>query len=121
MKSVDCPHVRVGIPYGRTSIARDFYRGVLGLEEIEPSTILESGGMCFQCGSLRLHVVPDTLFSAAATAHATFIVDDLEGLVVRMLAAGHRSRVTGTLRRPYCCHTLDPFNNHLEFMQAPPR
>ena len=95
MRFVDCPHVRVGIPYDRIAIARDFYRGVLGLEEIEPSTTLETGGMCFRCGSVRLHVVPDALFSATATAHATFIVDNLEGLLVRMLAAGHRSKVIG--------------------------
>ena len=121
MKSVDCPYVRVAIPYGHASIARHFYRGVLGLEEIEPSTIVETGGLCFRCGSLRLHVVPDVLFSATATAHATFMVDNLEALVVRILAAGHRSSVIGPRGRPHCCHTLDPFRNHLEFMQAPPR
>ena len=121
MKFVDCPHVRVGIPYGRTSIARDFYCGVLGLEEIEPSPIVTMGDIWFHCGSLRLHVVPDVLFSTTATAHATFLVDSLERLVNRMLGAGHRSRVTGPLHRPHFCQTVDPFGNHLEFIQAPPR
>ena len=121
MRFVDCPHVRVGIPYGRTSIARDFYCGILGFEEVEPSPTVAMCGMWLQCGSLRLHVVPDVLFSTTTTGHATFLLDSLEGLVNRMLAAGHKARVVGPLRRPHFCQTVDPFGNHLEFMQAPPR
>ena len=50
-------HVQVAMPRGQEALARSFYGGLLGLEELpKPSATAGRGGVWFKCGEHQLHL-----------------------------------------------------------------
>lgn len=113
-------HVQVAIPSGGEEVARGFYGGLLAMDEQpKPPVLAARGGCWFVAGAAVLHLGVEAPFAPARKAHPAFVVDDLELLRDRLLAAGHdcmpsSDEIPGVQR----VHTHDPFGNRLEFQQA---
>ena len=112
-------HVQLAMPVGAEDLARGFYTGVLGLDEIaKPAVLAVRGGCWFQCGAVQLHLGADPDFHAAKKAHPALLVRDFvlfaqalaaQGIVVTpedMVAGRERASIT------------DPFGNRVELIQA---
>jgi catechol 2,3-dioxygenase-like lactoylglutathione lyase family enzyme len=103
------------MPRGREDDARAFYGGVLGLEEIpKPEPIRARGGVWFAAGAQELHLGVEEPFTPARKAHPGLVADDLDGIRVRLSAAGagfeDDARIAGVDR----LFVDDPFGNRLE-------
>jgi quercetin dioxygenase-like cupin family protein len=112
-------HVQLCIPPGGEAVARGFYGGVLGFEEIpKPGTLAARGGCWFRSGDATIHLGVETDFLPARRTHPAFVVADLEALRTRLREEGARivsdSAIPG-VRRFYAG---DPFGNRLEFIGA---
>lgn len=113
-------HVQVAIPPVGEDAARSYYGGLLGLTELpKPAALAARGGCWFSSRAAVLHLGVETPFHPARKAHPAFLVDDLDGLAARLVAAGHDCvRSDGEVPGVRRFHTFDPFGNRLEFQQA---
>jgi catechol 2,3-dioxygenase-like lactoylglutathione lyase family enzyme len=120
MSVVGLDHVQVAAPRlpDTESKARDFYTGVLGLEEIEkPDVLKPKGGVWFSLGSGQLHVGIDEPFSPARKAHPAFLVSDLAALRRRIEDLGYATSEAETIPGVIRFYVYDPFGNRLELME----
>ena len=111
-------HVQVCIPRGAEDRARDFYGGLLGLEEIEkPEALRANGGMWYSVADVQLHVgVEETV--APSKRHPAFDVDDAKG--VRAYLEQHNVRTKDEPDIPGVVHRFslfDPFGNRIELLE----
>jgi catechol 2,3-dioxygenase-like lactoylglutathione lyase family enzyme len=114
-------HVQIAIPTGGEPDARGFYGELLRLEEVpKPENLQKRGGVWFSTGSLELHLGVDPTFRPATKAHVAFEVSDLQGLRVRIEAAGHDIVEDEPLPGYDRFYTADPFGNRLEFLSPSP-
>ncbi len=111
-------HVQVCIPRGADAQAREFYGGLLGLEEIEkPEELKENGGMWYAVADVQLHVgVEETV--AKSKRHPAFEVEDATGvrsyLVERGVATKGEPVIPGVV---YRFSFYDPFGNRIELLE----
>ena len=114
-------HVQLAMPANGEEAARAFYAGVLGLPEVEkPASLSGRGGCWFESGSVKVHLGVDADFHAATKAHPAFLVDDVQALEKRALAAEATVRRDVALPGYERIHVFDPFGNRIEFMQRLP-
>jgi GNAT superfamily N-acetyltransferase len=108
-------HVQVAAPPGSEDAARDFYGGLLGLEELpKPERLRARGGVWFATGDQQLHVGIEKDFKPAWKAHPALAVPqagDLRALARRLDHAGHTVRWDGPR-----FYVSDPFGNRLELL-----
>jgi catechol 2,3-dioxygenase-like lactoylglutathione lyase family enzyme len=119
---VGLDHVQVAAPPESEELARRFYGGALGLEEIEkPSALAARGGVWFRVGRQELHIGAAENFVPATKAHPAFEVGSLPGLahLAAAIAAygaevswADPEEIPGTAR--FFCH--DPWGNRLELI-----
>jgi catechol 2,3-dioxygenase-like lactoylglutathione lyase family enzyme len=112
-------HVQLAMPVGAEDLARGFYSGVLGLDEIEkPALLAVRGGCWFQCGAAQLHLGADVDFIAAKKAHPALLVRDFalfaQALAAKGIAVKPEEMVAGRER----ASIADPFGNRVELIQA---
>ncbi|GAC1362349.1 MAG: VOC family protein [Ktedonobacteraceae bacterium] len=120
MKLPRLQHASLPIAFGGQGKAREFYGGLLGLQEkLAPSTLAEQGIVWFALGDneMELHLVPDSehLPNPAEARHICLEVAHVEQWRSKIRDAGHEI-IEGSpiLNRPrFFCH--DPFGNRLEF------
>ena len=111
-------HVQLAMPANGEEAARAFYAGVLDLSEVEkPASLSGRGGCWFESGSVKVHLGVDADFHAATKAHPAFLVDDVQALEKRALAAEATVRRDVALPGYERIHVFDPFGNRIEFMQ----
>jgi catechol 2,3-dioxygenase-like lactoylglutathione lyase family enzyme len=111
-------HVQLAMPANGEEAARAFYAGVLGLSEVEkPASLSGRGGCWFESGSVKVHLGVDTDFHAATKAHPAFLVDDVQALEKRALAAAATVKRDVALPGYERIHVFDPFGNRIELMQ----
>jgi catechol 2,3-dioxygenase-like lactoylglutathione lyase family enzyme len=111
-------HVQLAMPAGGEEQARQFYAGLLGMEEIpKPASLRVNGGVWFRAGGAELHLGIEADFHPARKAHPALRVSELGSLANRLEEAGHAiswdDRYPG-VRRFY---VNDPFGNRLEALQ----
>lgn len=111
-------HVQVAAPRGCEEDARRFYGALLGLEELEkPEALRSRGGVWFRVGAQELHVGVEEPFTPATKAHPAIRVADLDGLRMRLEAAGAPIvDDDGTIPGARRFYTADPFGNRLELV-----
>jgi catechol 2,3-dioxygenase-like lactoylglutathione lyase family enzyme len=112
-------HLQIAAPEGCESAAREFYGSLLGMPEIEkPEPLRSRGGCWFQCGDQQVHIGVEQNFRAAKKAHPAFVISDLDGLRLALLAHGTKliddNSIPGTRR----FHAEDPWGNRLEFVET---
>ena len=111
-------HVQLAMPENGEVLARKFYGGLLGLDELaKPANLAARGGLWFACGALQLHLGVDADFRAAKKAHPALRVRKLGELRAALESAGHVIKfdleaLAGVDR----FFTEDPFGNSIEFV-----
>ncbi|HEV2863524.1 MAG TPA: VOC family protein [Pyrinomonadaceae bacterium] len=111
-------HVQVSIPPGAEDRAREFYGGLLGLEEIEkPEPLRRNGGVWYAVADAQLHVGVEPEV-APSKRHPAF---DVEGARdVRTFLEQHGVRTKDEAQIPglaYRFSFLDPFGNRIELLE----
>lgn len=110
-------HVQLCIPRGAEERAREFYAGLLGLEEIEkPEPLKGRGGMWFRVADIQLHIgVEDA--QAESKRHPAFEVEGVEEIRKFLEAKGVRTRDEPALAGLRRFSFFDPFENRIEFLE----
>ncbi len=112
-------HVQITIPEGQEPAARQFYCGLLGLDEIEkPEALKPNGGFWLQLGNIQIHVGTECGVDRSKTrAHVAYEVTDIESWRTKLEAAGvvliNTQPIPGLLR----FELRDPFGNRVEFIE----
>ncbi|HIV57953.1 MAG TPA: VOC family protein [Candidatus Stackebrandtia faecavium] len=137
----DIHHVQLTCPVGTETAVREFYTGVLQLQEIAKPPLLAQRGGCWFVGAeqsrLEIHIGVADPFVPATKGHPGLICDDkqdLDALVARLESAGcpvtwddALSEATMSVthadgvRRPHTTgmwrfYVNDPHGNRLEFL-----
>jgi catechol 2,3-dioxygenase-like lactoylglutathione lyase family enzyme len=111
-------HVQIAAPIGCEKDARNFFGGLLGLDEIEKPEALQSRGGCwFKVGSRQLHIGVQKDFRPATKAHPAFAVRNIDEVFETLSGAGLAcvwDDALGNVRRFY---VDDPWGNRLEFTE----
>ena len=114
-------HVQLAMPGGEEAerAAEGFYGGVLGLTRVpKPPEMAVRGGCWFEAASVHVHLGVEEDFRPATKAHPAIVVDDLDVLCQRIVAAGGEVRSADGLPGVARIHTDDPFGNRIELVQA---
>jgi catechol 2,3-dioxygenase-like lactoylglutathione lyase family enzyme len=107
-------HVQLAIPPGGEAKARAFYGGLMGLVELpKPEPLRARGGMWFEGG---IHLGIEDGMTPSVKMHPALVVDDLDGLVARLVAAGYEWKPSDELPGVTRGHTKDPFGNRIELV-----
>ncbi len=113
-------HVQIAIPRDGETLARDFWIGLVGMEEIaKPEALRPRGGLWLRRGEAELHLGIEEPFAPARKAHPCFAVAGLDALADRLRAAGHPVRPDDAIPGRARFFTEDPFGNRVEFVAAP--
>ena len=89
-------HVQVCIPRGTEDAAREFYGGLLGLEEVEkPEVLKDNGGMWYAVAGVQLHIGVEDLV-AKSKRHPAFEVEDAAGVRTYLVRSGVGRRASPT-------------------------
>lgn len=111
-------HVQVCIPKGTEERAREFYGGLLGLEEIEkPEVLKANGGLWYSVADVQLHVGAEDVV-APSKRHPAFDVEDAKG--ARSYLEEHAVRTKDEADIPgvvYRFSFFDPFGNRIELLE----
>ncbi len=112
-------HVQIAMPRGEEALARLFYTGVLGFQEVrKPRALVPLGGAWFIAPGVAIHLGVEEPFRPAIRAHTAFVVADLDKTRRRLEAHGIEvvEDMTGLpVRR---CYVHDPFGNRIELIDA---
>jgi len=111
-------HIQICVPVGAEQRAREFYAGVLQLEEIEkPDALKPNGGLWFQVADIQLHIGVEEADNKSKR-HPAFEVDDLEAARNHLEKSGVKIKeeiaIPGVSRFSF----LDPFGNRIEFLKV---
>jgi len=111
-------HVQLAMPRGQEAAAREFYAGVLGMNEVpKPPHLAVRGGVWFSAGSTQVHLGVEEDFRPAKKAHPALLVRGLQALRDRCAAAGRSVVEDQPLDGFDRCYVSDPFGNRLELLE----
>jgi len=115
-KAID--HVQLAAPKGSEDTARNFFRDILGFEEVEkPEVLRKRGGVWFAFGNYQIHIGIEEPFSPALKAHPAFEVENIEELKNYLTANGIDIMEDDKLPGARRFYTSDPFGNRMEFLE----
>jgi catechol 2,3-dioxygenase-like lactoylglutathione lyase family enzyme len=113
-------HVQLAMPPGGEQSARDFYVGVLGLEEVaKPAELAARGGCWFENAAVHVHLGVEREFEPARKAHPAFRVTDLAALLARARDRGGRVNDEEQRNGEHRAYLDDPFGNRIEVIESP--
>ena len=116
---VGLDHIQLAMPDGEEALARLFYGGVLGLQEVrKPAPLRKRGGVWFVGPGLAVHLGVEDPFLPATRAHPAFVVGDLEWARTRLAAHGVPVEEDDSGVDVRRCYTEDPFGNRIELVDA---
>ena len=111
-------HVQVAAPRGSEELAKKFYVGVLGFEQIEkPETLRGRGGIWLMVGSQQLHIGVEDSFVPARKAHPAFAVRSLDDLMIRLTEHGFSFQEDHEIAGVRRVFIFDPFGNRIECVE----
>jgi catechol 2,3-dioxygenase-like lactoylglutathione lyase family enzyme len=119
MKLLAIHHAQITIPQGEEDRAREFYCGLLGLQEIpKPSELAGRGGFWLELGDLQIHIGAEDGFDRTKTkAHLAYSVEDLDNWRVKLEANNITVKEGVSLPGMQRFEFRDPFGNRVEFIQ----
>ena len=119
MPIVRLNHVQITVPKAAEEQARQFYCGVLGLQEIEkPESLKGRGGFWVQVGMMQLHVsIEEGVDRSTTKAHVAYEVDDLPAWQEKLTATGVKMAESVPIPGYDRFEARDPFGNRIEFLQ----
>ena len=109
-------HAQITIPKETEDTAREFYCGLLGLEEVpKPESLRGRGGFWLQIGAFQVHVGTEDDFDRTQTkAHVAYEVEGSRGLARK--AGCERDRFSTASRSP--ATTVSNFETHSETVSS---
>ena len=116
IKRID--HIQLAAPVGSEDQAREFFQGILALEEVEkPEELKKNGGVWFSNGHVDIHVGVEETFVPAKKAHPAFEVTKIEEFAAFLQEKGLEIQVDYKLPGAKRFYLHDPFGNRLEFLE----
>jgi len=110
-------HVQLAMPRGEEEKARQFYCGILGMQEIaKPAELAKRGGCWFQSGDVQIHLGVEEDFRPAKKAHPALRCGNFVGLTESLEKAGVRVTLDDTIPGVMRCHIQDCFGNRIELI-----
>jgi catechol 2,3-dioxygenase-like lactoylglutathione lyase family enzyme len=110
-------HVQLAMPTGEESVARDFYSGLLGMNEVQkPPELANRGGCWFESGSVKFHLGVEHDFRSAKKAHPAIRCSDYDGLLAKLRKAAVEITAADEMPGVRRCHIHDPFGNRIELI-----
>jgi catechol 2,3-dioxygenase-like lactoylglutathione lyase family enzyme len=111
-------HVQLSAPRGSEDVLRAFYGDLLGMVEVaKPPMLAARGGAWFRSGALELHLGIEDEFRPARKAHPGLLVEGLEAMAERLVAAGVEVDWDDELPGYRRCYVQDPHGNRLELLE----
>jgi len=111
-------HVQIAMPAGKEARAREFYAGILGLQEVvKPASLAVRGGCWFVGAGVHVHLGVEHDFRPARKAHPAFTVTSLSTLKETLEGAGYQVIPDHAVPGMERFYTHDPFGNRLELIQ----
>ena len=115
-QSID--HVQLAAPKDSESIARKFYREILGFTEVEkPALLKKRGGVWFAFSSYQIHIGIEEPFAPAKKTHPAFQVENLDALKVHLTEYDVDFIVDVDLPAANRIYIHDPFGNRIEILE----
>lgn len=112
-------HVQLAMPAGEEGEADRFYTGLLGLAPVpKPEPLASRGGRWYTSGPVTLHLGVDADFRPATKAHPAVVVEGLDDLAAKLVAAGVPLQWDDELPGVRRCHVKDPWGNRIELIAA---
>jgi catechol 2,3-dioxygenase-like lactoylglutathione lyase family enzyme len=112
-------HVQLAMPAGQEAVARSFFSGVLGMDEIpKPPQLAKRGGCWFQSGKVHIHLGVETDFRPARKAHPALVCRNYTALIEKLARAGVACEEVHDIPGVRRCHIHDPFGNRIELVCA---
>jgi catechol 2,3-dioxygenase-like lactoylglutathione lyase family enzyme len=109
------------MPAGGEDEAVAFYEGLLGIPRVpKPAHLAARGGCWFESDRVKVHLGVDADFRPARKAHPAFLVDDVQRLARRLVAAGVDVVDDEPLEGFDRVYVHDPFGNRIELLQTVP-
>jgi catechol 2,3-dioxygenase-like lactoylglutathione lyase family enzyme len=116
IKKID--HIQLTGPKGCEETAREFFNGILGLNEVEkPAELKKRGGVWFEFGTFQLHIGVEEPFSPAKKAHPALVVENIDELKGHLREKGVLYTEDDLLPGASRIHVHDPFGNRLELLE----
>ncbi|MFD1849915.1 VOC family protein [Oceanobacillus bengalensis] len=116
IESID--HVQLAAPVGGEEKAREFYKGLLGFQEIEKAPLLQkNGGVWFAIGAVHLHIGIEDPFIPARKAHPAIRVRNLASMKKYLMDQNVSFQVDNKLPGANRFYLSDPFGNRIEFLE----
>ncbi len=110
-------HVQVCAPLGAEAQAREFYGGLLGLEEIpKPAELRERGGLWFRVADIELHIGVEEAV-APSKRHPAFEVERLAEVRAYLERNGVRTKDERAIPGVERFSFFDPFGNRIELLE----
>ena len=113
-------HVQITIPKGAEEKAKQFYCGILGLNEKEkPDSLKRRGGFWLEAGKIDIHVgIEDGVDRYKTKAHIAYEVDNLA--YWRNKLEKNQIKITEAIPIPKYdrLEFRNPFGNRVEMIQA---
>ena len=125
-------HTQICIPPGQEARAREFYIGLLGMQEVErPKELEKSGGFWMYCGPeikkelgehlhANVHIGTEDVPSdhyARSKAHIAYSVKNLAGWREKLSSAGFPTEPGRPIEGLERFDTRDPFGNRVELIE----
>ncbi len=109
-------HIQITLPKGREDDARNFYSGILGLEETDkPESLKASGGVWFKIAEAELHLGVED--SQKSKRHPAFEINDIDNVKAYLKSKGIEIKeeipIPGRKRFSF----FDPFGNRIELLE----
>jgi catechol 2,3-dioxygenase-like lactoylglutathione lyase family enzyme len=116
---VGLDHVQLAMPRGEEALARLFYGGVIGLQEVrKPRELARRGGLWFVGPGIAVHLGVEEPFRPARKAHPAFVVANLDRARRRIAANGADIEDDDSGLPVRRCYVADPFGNRIELVDA---
>ncbi len=110
-------HIQICISKGEEQKGREFYCGILGLEEIEKPEILKAnGGFWLQMSDIQIHIGTEEL-QGKSKRHPAFEVEDLELVKKYLLQHGIKLKEDQPIPDFERFSFFDYWDNRIELMQ----
>lgn len=110
-------HVQLAMPRGEEEKARQFYVGILRMQEIaKPAELAKRGGCWFQSGNVQIHLGVEDDFRPAKKAHPALKCENYKKLSANLQHAGIETTLDTTIPGVTRCHIHDCFGNRIELI-----
>ncbi len=110
-------HIQLCIPIGEEQKGREFYCGILGMEEIDkPDALKKNGGFWLQLKGFQIHIGTEVMIGHSKR-HPAFEVEDLDDVRQYLDQLGVKIKEDGKTPGLNRFSIFDPWQNRIELLE----